>query len=74
MLTFSSLNPRGNWGLHAQDISERSLSGSSCHPGRAQLVKHMLPAGEALVILPASAAHSPGRESDTVGLACVKRQ
>lgn len=74
MLTFSSLNPRGNWGLHSQDISERSLGGSSCRPGRAQLVKHVLPAGEALVILPASAAHSSGRESDAVGLACVKRQ
>lgn len=74
MLTFSSLNPRGNWGLHSQDISERSLGGSSCLLGRAQLVKHVLPAGEALVILPASAAHSSGRESDAVGLACVKRQ
>ena len=74
MLTFPSLNLRGNWGLHSQDISERSLSGSSCCPGRAQLVKHVLPAGEALVILPASAACSLGRESDSVGLACVKRQ
>ena len=51
VLTFPSLSLRGIWGLHSQDMSERSLSGSSCRPGRAQLVKHVLPAGEALVIL-----------------------